>query len=59
MSYVNNKSYGNIMSYINNMSYVNDMNYVSYMSIFMSHLKSNNFFKTYKDEFETQIIYKN
>ena len=30
------------MSYLTNMS--QDMSYVNYMSIFMNHLKSNNFF---------------
>ena len=50
MSYVNNTSCVNNMDYVNNMSYVsymiyvNDMSYVNYMSIFMDHLKSNNFF---------------
>ena len=38
------------MSYVYNMS---SMNYVNYMSIFMNHLKSNNFFTIYKDEFKT------
>ena len=33
-----------------------DMSYVNYMSIFMNHSISNNFFFAYKDEFETLKI---
>ena len=53
MSYANNMSYISYMSYENKMRYVNNMN----MSIFMNHLKSNNFFFTiYKDELEAPKI---
>ena len=47
MSYVNNTSYLNNMSYVSSMSYVNNMSHVNDMSIFMNHLKSNNFFSQY------------
>ena len=34
------------------------MSYVNYMRTFMCHLKVNNFFKIYKDEFEISKIQK-
>ena len=39
------------MSYVNYMS--KDMSYINCVSSVMNHLKSNNFFTVYKDEFET------
>ena len=43
MNYISYKNYVNNLSYVSNISYVNNMSYVNYMSIFINHLKSNNF----------------
>ena len=50
MSYVNYMTSRSYMSYVSYISYVS---YANYMSIFMNHLKSNNFFTIYKHESET------